>query len=152
MKALGALYVDENGFLRVDTLATAAPVAVKAPAPAPKKEPTVVEVGMWLIRQGLPSHVKGFHALTHALPIAAKIGTAYITKAGGIYDQVAKAMKDRPSRIERAIRHAIEITLEDTGCPLWAHIRKAATMMTGRPTNSEFISLLVILAQKDGVL
>ena len=65
-----------------------------------------------------------------------------ITKA--LYPQVAKTFQTTPSRVERAIRHAIEVAWDrgvlDT---LQRFFGYTVSNTKGKPTNSEFIALIV---------
>jgi len=63
-----------------------------------------------LHRLGTPAHIKGYQYLTDAIILAVRDRDVLdgITKV--LYPEVAKKYKSTPSRIERAIRHAIEVT------------------------------------------
>ena len=80
------------------------------------------------------------HFLLEAPPWAAKPTNA-ITKV--LYPQVAKTFQTTPSRVERAIRHAIEVAWDrgdlDT---LQRFFGYTVSNTKGKPTNSEFIALI----------
>lgn len=92
---------------------------------------------------GVPAHIKGYQYLREAIMMSVEdpemLGS--ITKM--LYPTIAKRYQTTPSRVERAIRHAIEVawnrgkmeTLDD----LFGY-----TISTGKgkPTNSEFIALI----------
>ena len=83
---------------------------------------------------GVPAHIKGYQYLREAIINA-------ITKV--LYPQVAKAFQTTPSRVERAIRHAIEVAWDrgdlDT---LQRFFGYTVSNTKGKPTNSEFIALI----------
>ena len=92
---------------------------------------------------GVPAHIKGYQYLREAIIIAVgdmDVITA-ITKV--LYPQVAKTFQTTPSRVERAIRHAIEVAWDrgdlDT---LQRFFGYTVSYTIGKPTNSEFIALI----------
>ncbi|NLT40231.1 MAG: sporulation transcription factor Spo0A [Clostridiales bacterium] len=92
---------------------------------------------------GVPAHIKGYQYLREAIVYSAEdmdIINA-ITKA--LYPKVAKAFNTTPSRVERAIRHAIEIAWDrgdiDT---LQRYFGYTVSNQKGKPTNSEFIAMM----------
>ena len=80
------------------------------------------------------------HFLLEAPPWPVR-DTNAITKV--LYPQVAKAFQTTPSRVERAIRHAIEVAWDrgdlDT---LQRFFGYTVSNTKGKPTNSEFIALI----------
>ncbi len=92
---------------------------------------------------GVPAHIKGYQYLREAIMMSVTdvemLGS--ITKV--LYPTIAKKYQTTPSRVERAIRHAIEVA--------WSRGRMETldalfgyTINTGKgkPTNSEFIALI----------
>lgn len=92
---------------------------------------------------GVPAHIKGYQYLREAIMMSVEdvemLGS--ITKI--LYPTIAKKYQTTPSRVERAIRHAIEVA--------WSRGRMETldalfgyTINTGKgkPTNSEFIALI----------
>ena len=92
---------------------------------------------------GVPAHIKGYQYLREAIIIAVNDMDVInaITKA--LYPQVAKTFQTTPSRVERAIRHAIEVAWDrgdlDT---LQRFFGYTVSNTKGKPTNSEFIALI----------
>ena len=92
---------------------------------------------------GVPAHIKGYQYLREAIIIAVNDmdGINAITKV--LYPQVAKTFQTTPSRVERAIRHAIEVAWDrgdlDT---LQRFFGYPVSNTKGKPTNSEFIALI----------
>ena len=92
---------------------------------------------------GVPAHIKGYQYLREAIIIA--VGDMEVINAitKVLYPQVAKAFSTTPSRVERAIRHAIEVAWDrgdlDT---LQRFFGYTVSNTKGKPTNSEFIALI----------
>ena len=92
---------------------------------------------------GVPAHIKGYHYLRDAIMMsvndAEMLGS--ITKL--LYPSIAKQHKTTPSRVERAIRHAIEVAWSrgkvDTIDELFGY---TVNNGKGKPTNSEFVALI----------
>ncbi len=92
---------------------------------------------------GVPAHIKGYQYIRHAITMVIEDSENinFITKV--LYPSVAKKFKTTPSRVERAIRHAIEVAW-DRGNPEVLNEFFGYTILgsKGKPTNSEFIALI----------
>ena len=92
---------------------------------------------------GVPAHIKGYQYLREAIIIAVKDMDVINAITKVLYPQVAKAFQTTPSRVERAIRHAIEVAWDrgdlDT---LQRFFGYTVSNTKGKPTNSEFIALI----------
>lgn len=104
---------------------------------------------------GVPAHIKGYHYLREAIisSVENKDMLESVTKM--LYPAVAKKFSTTPSRVERAIRHAIEIAW-DRGDLETLNSFFGYTINTGKgkPTNSEFIALItdkICLKYKDAL-
>ena len=92
---------------------------------------------------GVPAHIKGYQYLREAIMMSVQdidmLGS--ITKI--LYPTIAKKYQTTPSRVERAIRHAIEVAWSrgkmDTIDALFGYTVNGGK---GKPTNSEFIALI----------
>lgn len=92
---------------------------------------------------GVPAHIRGYHYMREAIIMA--VGDIdvlnYITKE--LYPSIAKKCNTTPSRVERAIRHAIEVAWSrgkvDAIDSLFGY---TVSNNKGKPTNSEFIALI----------
>ena len=96
-----------------------------------------------LHRLGTPAHIKGYQYLTDAIILAVRDRDVLdgITKV--LYPEVAKKYKSTPSRIERAIRHAIEVTWDRGDLEVFDEIfGNTVSLNKGKPTNSEFLALI----------
>lgn len=92
---------------------------------------------------GVPAHIRGYHYMREAIMMAVDDIDVlnYITKE--LYPSIAKKCNTTPSRVERAIRHAIEVAWSrgkvDAINNLFGY---TINNNKGKPTNSEFIALI----------
>lgn len=92
---------------------------------------------------GVPAHIKGYHYLREAIIMCVEDVEMLNSITKVLYPTIAENFQTTPSRVERAIRHAIEVA--------WSRGRMETldglfgyTINTGKgkPTNSEFIALI----------
>lgn len=113
------------------------------PARQSGQESLEVVVTEMIHQLGVPAHIKGYHYLRAAIlaSIADQSLLESVTKQ--LYPTVAKQFDTTSSRVERAIRHAIEIAWDrgdlDTINSFFGY---TVNNCKGKPTNSEFIALL----------
>ena len=92
---------------------------------------------------GVPAHIKGYHYLRTAILYSIEDKTLLDSVTKLLYPTVASIYDTTSSRVERAIRHAIEIAWDrgnvDT---LNAFFGYTVDTGKGKPTNSEFIALI----------
>ena len=92
---------------------------------------------------GVPAHIKGYQYLREAIILAVSDLDVINAVTKVLYPQVAKTFQTTPSRVERAIRHAIEVAWDrgdlDT---LQRFFGYTVSNTKGKPTNSEFIALI----------
>ena len=92
---------------------------------------------------GVPAHIKGYHYLREAILLSVEDPEVMNAVTKVLYPTVAKKFATTPSRVERAIRHAIEVAWDrgdvDT---LNAYFGYTIHNSRGKPTNSEFIAML----------
>ncbi len=108
---------------------------------APRKKDISVRITEIMHQIGVPAHIKGYLYLREAIEMVVKevelLGA--ITKE--LYPLVAKKFNTTPSRVERAIRHAIEVSWERGNIKaintIFGH---SVTTESGKPTNSQFIA------------
>jgi len=114
------------------------------PKPLPAKHHNLeVEVTRLIHAIGIPAHIRGYHYLRAAiLKVMDRVELlGAVTKE--LYPEVAVEFNTTPSRVERAIRHAIEVAWNRGNVEL-IHDLFGHTVSSerGRPTNSEFIAML----------
>ncbi len=92
---------------------------------------------------GIPAHIKGYHYLRDAIMMAVEDMDVLNAITKILYPTVAKRHQTTSSRVERAIRHAIEVAWSrgklDTLDELFGY---TVSNGKGKPTNSEFIALV----------
>lgn len=92
---------------------------------------------------GIPAHIKGYHYLRHAIMISIKDSEMINCITKMLYPAVADAFKTTPSRVERAIRHAIELAWDRGDIDILNGVFGYTIRNSkGKPTNSEFIALI----------
>ena len=92
---------------------------------------------------GVPAHIKGYQYLREAIMMAVEDieSVSAITKV--LYPSIAKKFKTTSSRVERAIRHAIEVAWDRGDIEtLQNYFGYTVSGIKGKPTNSEFISMI----------
>lgn len=101
-----------------------------------------VEISELLHKLGAPVHVKGYSYLKEAIAIAVQDmeSLSGITKI--IYPTIAKKYKTSATRVERSIRHAIEVISSRNKSELWYELFVVVIASNKeRPTNGEFIAV-----------
>ena len=100
-----------------------------------------VRVSELLHNLGIPAHIKGYRYVRRAIIIVTENPNISITKE--LYPSVAKEFDTTASRVERAIRHAVELSSErcdiDTINEIFGN---SVSYKKSKPTNSEFIAML----------
>jgi len=92
---------------------------------------------------GVPAHIKGYQYLRTAILLTIKDSDIINSVTKVLYPSVAKKYSTTTSRVERAIRHAIEVAWDrgdvDT---LNSYFGYTIQNSRGKPTNSEFIAMI----------
>ena len=92
---------------------------------------------------GVPAHIKGYQYLREAIIMVVKDIDVINQITKSLYPQIASKYSTTPSRVERAIRHAIEVAW---GRGDQAIVEKifgyTISAAKGKPTNSEFIAMI----------
>lgn len=112
-------------------------------APAIKARPIDIEVTNIIREIGIPAHIKGYQYLRDAIMMIINemelLGA--VTKV--LYPMIASKYSTTPSRVERAIRHAIEVAWNRGNMEM---INKlfgyTIKLEKGKPTNSEFMAMI----------
>ncbi len=111
----------------------------------PKRRDTNVETMVTSVIHeiGVPAHIKGYQYLREAIKIAVNDMEVINAITKVLYPQVAKTFATTPSRVERAIRHAIEVAWDRGDLEtLQRFFGYTVSNTKGKPTNSEFIALI----------
>ncbi len=92
---------------------------------------------------GVPAHIKGYQYLREAIMMVVNDIDIINQITKQLYPEIASKYRTTPSRVERAIRHAIEVAWgrgqTDTVENIFGYTVSAAK---GKPTNSEFIAMI----------
>ncbi|MGM9521644.1 MAG: sporulation transcription factor Spo0A [Oscillospiraceae bacterium] len=102
---------------------------------------------------GIPAHIKGYQYLREAIIRTVKDMDIINAVTKVLYPEVAKKFGTTPSRVERAIRHAIEVAWDRGDVEvLQKFFGYTVSGVKGKPTNSEFIAMIadrLYLQQKE---
>ena len=103
---------------------------------------------------GVPAHIKGYQYLREAIMIAVDDMEVINAITKVLYPAVAKRFGTTPSRVERAIRHAIEVAWDRGDLEtLQKYFGYTVSNAKGKPTNSEFVAMIsdrLVLEMKRG--
>lgn len=128
---------------------TSAPVAATAPIAFSANHSTIgkrsvdAQITQIIHEIGVPAHIKGYHYLREAIGIVYNdveiLGS--ITKV--LYPKIADRYKTTPSRVERAIRHSIEVAWGRGNMDAIRNVfGYTVSASKTKPTNSEFIAMI----------
>ena len=92
---------------------------------------------------GVPAHIKGYQYLREAIKRSVNDPEMLNSVTKILYPTVAKAFSTTPSRVERAIRHALEVAWDRGDVDvLSSYFGYTIQSERGKPTNSEFIAMI----------
>ena len=92
---------------------------------------------------GVPAHIKGYQYVREAIMISVEDMDVINSVTKVLYPEVAKRFGTTPSRVERAIRHAIEVAWDRGDLEtLQKFFGYTVSNAKGKPTNSEFIAMI----------
>lgn len=118
--------------------------AIAMQMPATEQAPDIETQVTQIIHQiGVPAHIKGYQYLRTAILLTVQDSDIINSVTKVLYPSVAKKYSTTTSRVERAIRHAIEVAWDrgdvDT---LNSYFGYTIQNNRGKPTNSEFIAMI----------
>ncbi len=103
---------------------------------------------------GVPAHIKGYQYLREAIMMTVEDMDVINAVTKVLYPEVAKKFGTTASRVERAIRHAIEVAWDRGDLEtLQKYFGYTVSNTKGKPTNSEFIAMIadrLVLQRKQG--
>ena len=92
---------------------------------------------------GVPAHIKGYHYLRSSIMMSVKQPEIINAITKELYPSVANKYNTTSSRVERAIRHAIEVAWDRGDVDvLNSYFGYTIHNSRGKPTNSEFIAMI----------
>lgn len=114
---------------------------------APQIAPSVggfdVEVTAVLHQMGVPAHIKGYQYLRDAIIFVIEDINLLGAVTKELYPMIAEKYNTTASRVERAIRHAIELAWDRGNIDLMnKYFGYTIDVERGKPTNSEFIAMI----------
>ncbi|MDE6036439.1 MAG: sporulation transcription factor Spo0A [Ruminococcus sp.] len=125
-----------------ETLCSVVKSVVRKPVPTYCNDIEIIVTDI-ICRLGVPAHVKGYQYLRTAILNAVNDASLMNCVTKQLYPSVARQYGTTSSRVERAIRHAIEIAWERGNTEnLFSFFGYSVKSWHGRPTNSEFIALV----------
>lgn len=147
-KILGDLMNADKEFQIMITVPSAKSESARSAIQSAEKEKQMIydlekDVTNMIHEIGVPAHIKGYQYLREAIMMSVEDPGMISSITKILYPTIAKRFQTTPSRVERAIRHAIEVA--------WSRGRMETldalfgyTIDTGKgkPTNSEFIALI----------
>ncbi|SFP21665.1 two-component system, response regulator, stage 0 sporulation protein A [Oscillibacter sp. PC13] len=141
---LGAAYFLGKPYEK-ETLLDRMRAAFGQPAAAAEQHPAELKnlVTSIIHEIGVPAHIKGYQYLREAIMIAVDDMDVINAVTKVLYPEVAKRFNTTPSRVERAIRHAIEVAWDRGDLEtLQKFFGYTVSNAKGKPTNSEFIAMI----------
>ena len=141
-------YNAESLCLHISSLAEnrkrpASPDAAEASKNGDKTQDIETQVTRIIHQIGVPAHIKGYQYLRAAILLTVRDSDMINSVTKVLYPSVAKKYSTTTSRVERAIRHAIEVAWDrgdvDT---LNSYFGYTIQNNRGKPTNSEFIAMI----------
>jgi two-component system response regulator (stage 0 sporulation protein A) len=92
---------------------------------------------------GVPAHIKGYHYLREGIALSVQNIALINAVTKELYPAIAKKFNSTSSRVERAIRHAIEVAWDRGDVDvLNSYFGYTIQNSRGKPTNSEFIAMI----------
>ena len=128
----------------IDSLSKGRNSPIQISAETDSRAPDIETQVTKIIHQiGVPAHIKGYQYLRTAILLTVKDSDIINSVTKILYPSVAKKYQTTTSRVERAIRHAIEVAWDrgdvDT---LNSYFGYTIQNNRGKPTNSEFIAMI----------
>ena len=112
---------------------------------APQQPVTDLEqrVTVILHKMGVPAHIKGYGFLRQSIMMSVEDPEVISLVTKRLYPDIARLNQTTASRVERAIRHAIEVAWDRGNVDvLNEYFGYTINNMRGKPTNSEFIAMI----------
>lgn len=123
---------------------TCVPVVSTPPSKPTRQEQSLESLVTEIIHEiGVPAHIKGYQYLREAIILTINDMDIINAVTKVLYPTVAKKFSTTPSRVERAIRHAIEVAWDRGDLEtLQKFFGYTVSNIKGKPTNSEFVAMI----------
>ncbi len=134
----------DSAIERIKELLRDKPMEMKEPAFNKRKSTTLDEkISEIFISIGIPPHIKGYAFLREGIKMTIEHPPVINSVTKELYPTIAKKFATTPSKVERAIRHAIEVAWNRGRIDaINAVFGTRLYLGTEKPTNSEFIALV----------
>ena len=117
--------------------------AKSEPLIAPRNISVEIDITRILHQMGVPAHVKGYQYLRDAIQMVTADPNLMGAVTKELYPMVAENYNTTASRVERAIRHAIELAWDRGNVDMMTkYFGYTINIERGKPTNSEFIAMI----------
>lgn len=135
--------------LNIDTLAArirllAGPISKVTAMPTKAIVRSIDIVVTDIIREiGIPAHLKGYHFLRDGITMIVNDGEYLGAMIKKLYPEIAQKYSTTSSRVERAVRHAIEVAWNRGNMDMINRLfGSTVNPEKGRPTNAEFMAMI----------
>ena len=120
------------------------PLLTEEPVPSGRATENLESAVTAIIHEiGVPAHIKGYQYLREAIMMTVENMEVINAVTKILYPEVAKRFNTTASRVERAIRHAIEVAWDRGDLEtLQKYFGYTVSNAKGKPTNSEFIAMI----------
>jgi len=144
IKLISGSKISEKGFDENITLDSHSVVPARKKIPTSNEDPVLQQLVTNIFHYiGMPAHVMGYEYLRYAILRVLENRELLHSVTKELYPMIAKAFGSKPSRVERAIRHAIEIAWTRGDTENIAKLFGCTVLATrGKPTNSEFLAMI----------
>lgn len=140
--------LDEQG---INTLSKEEIQEAKATKVAKAQKELEVRVTEVIHEIGIPAHIKGYQYVRKAIMMAVEDQEIINAVIKVLYPTVAEKFGTTASRVERAIRHAIEVAWDRGNLEvLEKYFGYTVSNAKGKPTNSEFIAMIADKLRLEG--
>ena len=124
-------------------LQTVKPVEVKAETPFVKRSTLDEKISKIFISVGIPPHIKGYYYLREGVKMAVESPDVINNITKKLYPKIGEKFETSASKVERAIRHAIEVAWNRGRIDVInSMLGIRAYIGNEKPTNGEFIALI----------
>ena len=148
----GRLYILQESYAESYATGTTGPAYSYAPVFAPKEKTLTkeqeeskkeVNVTRLMLEIGVPANIRGYQYLRDGIMIAVDNPQVINAITKVLYPCIAKNYETTPSRVERAMRHAIEVAWNRGKVDVFHQVfGYSINTRKGKPTNGEFIAMI----------
>lgn len=102
-----------------------------------------------LVELGVPTHIKGYRYISTALRMSVEKPDIMDAITNELYPSVAEVYETTWRRVERAIRHAVELAWDRCDLDVrYKYFGNTISNLRCKPTNSEFLTMTAIIVKR----